>query len=112
MANEGHWRSWLARLHGMQEVKGSNPLCSTNFYMTEYEPTIDSSDNSGPAPELTSAGQSCDAKMGEFLLKLTPEKLAVMITPLEGEATGAEQTAADIYWQDKGRTEHRYIGRL
>lgn len=25
----GHWRSWLARFHGMEEVKGSNPLCST-----------------------------------------------------------------------------------
>ncbi len=27
----GHWRSWLARFHGMEEVKGSNPLCSTNL---------------------------------------------------------------------------------
>jgi hypothetical protein len=26
---KGHWRSWLARFHGMEEVKGSNPLCST-----------------------------------------------------------------------------------
>ena len=25
----GHWRSWLARFHGMEEVNGSNPLCST-----------------------------------------------------------------------------------
>ncbi len=29
--NLGHWRSWLARFHGMEEVKGSNPLCSTKF---------------------------------------------------------------------------------
>ena len=28
-SDEGHWRSWLARFHGMEEVKGSNPLCST-----------------------------------------------------------------------------------
>lgn len=25
----GHWRSWLARFHGMEEVIGSNPICST-----------------------------------------------------------------------------------
>src|SRR3954471_5050768 len=29
----GHWRSWLARFHGMEEVKGSNPLCSTIFML-------------------------------------------------------------------------------
>jgi hypothetical protein len=27
----GHWRSWLARFHGMEEVIGSNPICSTTF---------------------------------------------------------------------------------
>lgn len=27
----GHWRSWLARFHGMEEVIGSNPICSTIF---------------------------------------------------------------------------------
>jgi hypothetical protein len=41
----GHWRSWLARFHGMEEVKGSNPLCSTTreltstpleFWLTSY----------------------------------------------------------------------------
>jgi hypothetical protein len=31
VALKGHWRSWLARFHGMEEVKGSNPLCSTNI---------------------------------------------------------------------------------
>jgi hypothetical protein len=25
----GHWHSWLARFHGMEEVIGSNPICST-----------------------------------------------------------------------------------
>lgn len=25
----GDWRSWLARLHGMQKVTGSNPVFST-----------------------------------------------------------------------------------
>ena len=25
----GHWHSWLARIHGMDEVIGSNPICST-----------------------------------------------------------------------------------
>jgi UDP-N-acetylmuramoyl-tripeptide--D-alanyl-D-alanine ligase len=28
----GHWHSWLARFHGMEEVIGSNPICSTSFY--------------------------------------------------------------------------------
>jgi ABC-2 type transport system ATP-binding protein len=27
----GHWRSWLARFHGMEEVIGSNPICSTKI---------------------------------------------------------------------------------
>ncbi len=25
----GHWRSWLARLNGIEKVIGSNPICST-----------------------------------------------------------------------------------
>jgi hypothetical protein len=32
----GHWRSWLARFHGMEEVIGSNPICSTRI---NYEGT-------------------------------------------------------------------------
>ena len=28
----GHWRSWLARLDGIEEVIGSNPICSTIFF--------------------------------------------------------------------------------
>jgi hypothetical protein len=30
----GHWRSWLARLDGIEEVIGSNPICSTTLYFT------------------------------------------------------------------------------
>ncbi len=28
---KGHWHSWLARFHGMEEVIGSNPICSTIY---------------------------------------------------------------------------------
>lgn len=80
--------------------------------MIEYQPTIDSSDNPGPAPERTDASPSCEVKLGQFLLKLNPDMLAAMTTSLEGEIPRAEQTASDIYWQDKGQKEHRYIGRL
>jgi len=31
----GHWRSWLARFHGMEEVIGSNPICSTRKIIQE-----------------------------------------------------------------------------
>ncbi len=27
----GHWRSWLARFYGIEEVIGSNPICSTTI---------------------------------------------------------------------------------
>ncbi len=30
-SHKGHWRSWLARFHGMEEVIGSNPICSTRY---------------------------------------------------------------------------------
>lgn len=35
----GLWRSWLARLYGIQEVRGSNPLRST-FYKFRTNKTI------------------------------------------------------------------------
>jgi uncharacterized membrane protein len=37
----GHWRSWLARFHGMEEVKGSNPLCSTKIMPNTISSSLD-----------------------------------------------------------------------
>lgn len=33
----GHWRSWLARLNGIEKVIGSSPICSTKIYMKKKQ---------------------------------------------------------------------------
>ncbi len=37
----GHWRSWLARFNGIEEVKGSNPLCSTIAALGSFVFTVE-----------------------------------------------------------------------
>ena len=99
----------------MQEVKGSNPLCSTTIIrMIEFFPTIEPSEKVSSIVEEPAASekdQSCTVVRVVDLLKNRPGVLSKMITPLEGTAPET-QTPSDIYWSDKGKPEHTYIGRI
>jgi hypothetical protein len=79
--------------------------------MIEYYPKIDSTDNSDSERQPYGADSSCEVKIGNFLVKLSTEKLAAMTTPLE-ETPPPAQTMNDIYWGDKNSPEHTYIGRF
>jgi hypothetical protein len=73
----GHWRSWLARFHGMEEVKGSNPLCSTKIKMKNLK-TI-----SELAPNLPRYSYSIHNRQMEPVSLILVGRIADVIKQLE-----------------------------